>query len=112
MPSAWLAHCEEQCDAFCRLAGLLGLDQWCLSLVTALSDAISIGSPAAPGTALEGKQVAAFQVLVSLAGGAEASLLGSAWVIVMRCLSSLQALQVWHRHQSELACRIPIRCRC
>ena len=77
-----------------RLAGLLGLDQWCLALVTALSEVISVGSPAAPGTPAEGKQLAAFQVLVSLAGGAEASLLGSAWVIVMRCLSSLQALQV------------------
>ena len=38
-------------------------------------------------------QVAALSTLVGIAGGPEAGLLGSAWVIVLRALSQLDLLQ-------------------
>jgi len=39
-------------------------------------------------------QVAALETLVKVASGPEAGLLGSSWVIILRCLSLLEALQV------------------
>lgn len=60
---------------------------------TALAAASGISSPAEPGSNLEAKQVTALAVLVSLAGGPEAGLLGSGWVIVLRTLSQLDTLQ-------------------
>ena len=39
-------------------------------------------------------QVAALETLVKVASSPEAGLLGSSWVIILRCLSLLEALQV------------------
>ncbi len=39
-------------------------------------------------------QVAALETLVKVASGPEAGLLGSSWVIILRCLSLLEDLQV------------------
>lgn len=60
---------------------------------TALAAASGISSPAEPGSPLEAKQMAALAVLVSVAGGPEAGLLGSGWVVVLRTLSQLDTLQ-------------------
>jgi len=55
-------------------------------------------------------QVAALETLVKVASGPEAGLLGSSWVIILRCLSLLEALQVrlksiaGHVHQPFKLC--------
>ncbi|KAK9804748.1 hypothetical protein WJX72_003264 [[Myrmecia] bisecta] len=77
-----------------RLAGVLGLDALCEAFVATLAELAAVTAPAiAPGNE-EAKQVAALKALVDLAVGPEASLLGSGWVVVMRTLSNLEALQV------------------
>ena len=40
-------------------------------------------------------QVAVLAALVTIAGGPDGSLIGSGWVVTLRVLSALQALQVW-----------------
>lgn len=50
-------------------------------------------------------QVAALETLVKVATSPEAGLLGSSWVIILRCLSLLEALQV--HHLDYLACMFP-----
>ena len=40
-------------------------------------------------------QVAVLAALVTIAGGPDGSLIGSGWVVTLRALSALQALQVW-----------------
>ena len=77
-----------------RLAGALGLDRLCEDLVSALAAAAGVPSPAPPGSAAEGKQVAALAALASLGTCPEAGLLGGGWVIILRVLSALEALQV------------------
>jgi hypothetical protein len=42
----------------------------------------------------EAKQLAALQALLGLTAGPEAGLLGSSWLIVLRCVSALDALKV------------------
>jgi hypothetical protein len=42
----------------------------------------------------EAKQLAALQVLPGLTAGLEAGFLGSSWLIVLRCVSALDALKV------------------
>ena len=64
------------------------------SLVDALALAAGVSKPAQPGTPAEAKQVAALEALLQLAMGPRAGLLGSGWVLVLRTLSALQALQV------------------
>ena len=56
--------------------------------------ATGVTSPAQAGSPAEGKQVAALAALVSLGSCPEAGLLGGGWVVIMRVLSSLEALQV------------------
>ncbi len=76
------------------LAGALGLERLTESLVDALAQAAGVSKPAQPGTPAEAKQVAALEALLQLAMGPRAGLLGSGWVLVLRTLSALQALQV------------------
>ena len=80
-----------------RLAGVMGLDRLCEDLVSALAAAASVQAPAPPGSAAEGKQVAALAALVGLGTCPEAGLLGGGWVVILRCLSALEALQVGFR---------------
>ena len=76
------------------LAGALGLERLTESLVDALAQAAGVSKPAQPGTPAEAKQVAALEALLQLAMGPRAGLLGSGWVLLLRTLSALQALQV------------------
>ena len=76
------------------LAGALGLERLTESLVDALAQAAGVSKAAQPGTPAEAKQVAALEALLQLAMGPRAGLLGSGWVLVLRTLSALQALQV------------------
>lgn len=50
-------------------------------------------SPAEAGSRLEEKEVATLAMLVNIASAPEAGLLGSGWVIVLRTLSQIDALQ-------------------
>ena len=63
-------------------------------LIGALAEAAGVSQPAPPGTPAEAKQVAALEGLLQLAMGPRAGLLGSGWVLVLRTLSALEALQV------------------
>lgn len=72
----------------------MGLDRLCEDLVSALAAAASVQAPAPPGSPAEGKQVAALAALVGLGSCPEAGLLGGGWVVILRCLSALEALQV------------------
>jgi hypothetical protein len=74
------------------LAGLLGLDGLCEQAVGALASAAGVFAPAAPGSAAERQQLAALHALLALPAGPEAGLLGSSWVIILRCISALEAL--------------------
>jgi brefeldin A-inhibited guanine nucleotide-exchange protein len=74
------------------LAGLLGLDGLCEQAVGAVASAAGVFAPAAPGSAAERQQLSALHTLLSLPAGPEAGLLGSSWVIVLRCVSALEAL--------------------
>lgn len=78
----------------CSLAGALGLEKLTEALIGALAEAAGVSQPAAPGTPAEAKQVAALEGLLQLAMGPRAGLLGSGWVLVLRTLSALEALQV------------------
>ncbi len=49
-------------------------------------------------------QVAALGVLVDLAGGPVGGLIGSGWVVVLRTLSALEALQVCHTPHASQVC--------
>lgn len=92
-----------------KLSGLLGLDRQCELCVGVLAANCGVFSPAAAGSAEEGKQLAALQAVLSLTAGVEAGFLGSSWVIVLRCVSALDALKVsvevepsalrWHHSQ-------------
>ncbi|KAF6256772.1 hypothetical protein COO60DRAFT_1627056 [Scenedesmus sp. NREL 46B-D3] len=61
-----------------RLSGLLGLDWQCEDR---------------RGSVAEAKQLAALQALLGLTAGPEAGFLGSSWLIVLRCVSALDALK-------------------
>ena len=78
----------------CSLAGALGLEKLTEALIGALGEAAGVSQPAHPGTPAEAKQVAALEGLLQLAIGPRAGLLGSGWVLVLRTLSALEALQV------------------
>ena len=78
----------------CSLAGALGLERLTEALIGALAEAAGVSQPAQPGTPAEAKQVAALEGLLQLATGPRAGLLGSGWVLVLRTLSALEALQV------------------
>ncbi|DBA73285.1 hypothetical protein WJX77_003623 [Trebouxia sp. C0004] len=93
-PSALAARSVlEGFDIATSLAGALGLERLTESLVDALAQAAGVSKPAQPGTPAEAKQVAALEALLQLAMGPRAGLLGSGWVLVLRTLSALQALQ-------------------
>ncbi len=77
-----------------RLAALLRLENLCESLVTGLAAAARLASPAAPHTPEEARQVASLSRLISLGSCSEAGALGSAWVIILRALSELEALRL------------------
>jgi hypothetical protein len=76
-----------------RLAALLRLEVLCESLVAGLAAAARLGSPAAPHSPEEARQVASLSRLLSLGSCSEAGALGSAWVIILRALSELEALK-------------------
>ena len=76
------------------MAGALGLESVTESLIEVLAQAAGVSQPAQPGTPAEAKQVAALEALLQLAMGPRAGLLGSGWVLVLRTLSALEALQV------------------
>ena len=77
---------------------MLDLDVMAEGLAKALADLVHLG--VASGGMGEGlkqedaKRVAALNTLVKLALGPGGSFLGSAWVVVLRTLSGLQAAQV------------------
>jgi len=77
-----------------RLAALLRLEHLCESLVAALAAAARLGAPAPPHTPEEARQVACLSRLISLGSCSEAGALGSAWVIILRVLSELEALKL------------------
>ncbi|WIA39187.1 hypothetical protein OEZ86_005312 [Tetradesmus obliquus] len=76
-----------------RLFGLLGLDWQCEQCVAALSARCGVFAPAAAGSVAESKQLAVLQALLGLTAGPEAGFLGSSWLIVLRCVSALDALK-------------------
>lgn len=76
-----------------KLSGLLGLDQQCEATVGALAARSGVFCPAAVGSADEAKQLAALQALLGLTAGPDACFLGSSWVIILRCISALDALK-------------------
>ncbi|KAK9904753.1 hypothetical protein WJX75_001787 [Coccomyxa subellipsoidea] len=76
-----------------RLCGVVGLDRLCEDLIAALAAAAGAHTPAPPGSPAEPKQVAALAALVSLGVGPSAALIGSGWVIILRTLSAVDALQ-------------------
>lgn len=76
-----------------KLFGLLGLDRQCESCVGALAARCGVFDPAAVGSPAEAKQLAALQALLGLTAGPEAGFLGSSWVIILRCVSALDALK-------------------
>ena len=86
---------------------MLDLDVMAEGLAKALADLVHLGLPSGGmGEGLkqeDAKRVAALNTLVQLALGPGGSFLGSAWVVVLRTLSSLQAAQVgpleWHEWQ-------------
>jgi hypothetical protein len=77
-----------------RLSGLLGLDWQCEQCVAALSARCGVFDPAPAGSVAESKQLAVLQALLGLTAGLEAGFLGSSWLIVLRCVSALDALKV------------------
>lgn len=76
-----------------RLSGLLGLDRQCEACVGALAARCGVFDPAPMGSPAEGKQLAALQALLGLTSGPDAGFLGSSWVIILRCVSALDALR-------------------
>lgn len=76
-----------------NLFGLLGLDRQCETCVGVLAARCGVFDPAAVGTPAEAKQLAALQALLGLTAGPEAGFLGSSWVIILRCVSALDALK-------------------
>ncbi|KAL4515001.1 hypothetical protein Ndes2526B_g03682 [Nannochloris sp. 'desiccata'] len=77
-----------------RLAALLRLENLCETLVAGLAAAARLGAPAPPHTPEEARQVASLSRLISLGSCSEAGALGSAWVIILRALSELEALKL------------------
>ena len=98
----------------CSLAGALGLERLTEALIGALAEAAGVSQPAQPGTPAEAKQVAALEGLLQLATGPRAGLLGSGWVLVLRTLSALEALQVSQAGPicSLLTCSQSVYCTC
>lgn len=77
-----------------RLAALLLLENKCEMFVEGLSKASRLRDPAAPRTSKEAQQVAALSRLIWLGGCSDAGALGSAWIVIFRALSDLEALRV------------------
>ncbi|GFR41200.1 hypothetical protein Agub_g1870, partial [Astrephomene gubernaculifera] len=75
-----------------QLAGLAGLEELCEAAVAALAAAGSVAAPAPFGTSAAGKQLAALRALLGAVGSPEAGQLGSAWAIILRTASELEAL--------------------
>jgi brefeldin A-inhibited guanine nucleotide-exchange protein len=92
-----------------RLAGLLGLDGLCEQAVGALASAAGVFAPAPPGSAAERQQLSALLALMSLTAGPEAGLLGSSWMIVLRCVSALEALHQELRRPPPPTVSSPVR---
>ena len=63
-------------------------------MLQAAHAACEIVSNAHGEAATSHSQVAALEMLVRVASGPDAGLLGSSWVTILRCLSLLEALQV------------------
>jgi hypothetical protein len=76
-----------------RLAALLRLERLCEGLVGGLAGAAALGAPAPPHSPAEARQVAALSRLVALGSCGDAGALGSAWVVLLRALSQLDALK-------------------
>lgn len=77
-----------------RLACLLGLDDLCERGAAILAQNCGLLHPATPGSAMENKQLMTLKALMSLAVGPEAGQLGSSWPSILRCISTLEGLQV------------------
>lgn len=107
-PSALAARSVlEGFDIATSLAGALGLERLTESLVDALAQAAGVSQPAQPGTPAEAKQVAALEALLQLAMGPRAGLLGSGWVLVLRTLSALEALQTTYAASTQNLAGLP-----
>ena len=100
---AYLQSCDSVSEAApvleayamaARLAALLRLEALCESFVVGLANAAGLRRPAAPGTSKEAQQVAALSRLVWLGSCSEAGSLGSAWIVIFRVLSDLEALRL------------------
>ncbi len=75
-----------------ELAGLMGLEVLCESTVGALAAAASVLAPAPFGTFAAARQLAALRALLRATASPEAGQLGSAWAIILRTTSELEAL--------------------
>ncbi|GLI68912.1 hypothetical protein VaNZ11_013463 [Volvox africanus] len=75
-----------------ELAGLMGLEEMCEAAVAAVAAAASVAAPAPFGTAAAARQLAALRALLGAVANPEAGQLGSAWTIILRTASELEAL--------------------
>eukprot|EP00775_Hariotina_reticulata_P004220 gene4220-4469_t len=87
-----------------KLSGLLGLDRLCEACVTVLAANCGAFAPEAPGSVAEAKQLATLQALLGLTAGPEASFLGSSWVVILRCVSAVDAL----KHELTRPVAVPV----
>lgn len=76
-----------------RLAALLRIEPLCETLVSGLAEAAALESPAPPRSAAEARHVAALARLTAIGTSSDAGALGSAWVVIFRVLSELEALK-------------------
>jgi len=86
-----------------ELSALLGLDSLCQQFVSTLSRAIGVHSKEALLRANPHRQIAALRALIGVASSENAGLLGSSWTIVLRTISSVEALisDMRRGHQSS-----------
>ncbi|GIL43151.1 hypothetical protein Vafri_977, partial [Volvox africanus] len=75
-----------------ELAGLMGLEELCEAAVAAVAAAASVAAPAPFGTAAAARQLAALRALLGAVANPDAGQLGSAWTIILRTASELEAL--------------------
>ncbi|GIL72819.1 hypothetical protein Vretifemale_3119, partial [Volvox reticuliferus] len=75
-----------------ELAGLMGLEELCEAAVAAVAAAASVAAPAPFGTAAAARQLAALRALLGAVASPDAGQLGSAWTIILRTASELDAL--------------------
>lgn len=74
------------------MTGTLGMHALCEDFVSMLCIASGVYSPAPPHSPEEGRQLQALRALVDTALGFEAEHLGSAWWLVLRAMSVLEAM--------------------